>query len=461
MNLQTMKKIIFTLLCLMGVMMGFKASAQLRSAYFMEGSYFRTDLNPALAPTRGYVALPLLSGMGLSVNSNFLSVDNFFYKQGDQVVSALHSAVSADEFLGNLPEIEKLSFNANVNLLGVGFYTRKTFWNFGANLRSQNDLALSKDLFRVFKTLGNGVYDFSDTSLNTTSWLEAYVGASHKFFGCVTLGVRLKFLTGLLNASTEVEQIQASVMPDIVKGHAYIPLRASGIFLDPTNAMAGSSFSSKLYSMDPNYLLSHMKSFGGAIDLGGEVSLFNKHLRISAAVTDLGFIRWSGASRLDGEVKADFYFKGYELSEMEPDYDASAEIYMLTPNTENYTTRLTCSLNVGAEYNFLRNHIAVGLFSHTEFCQTMTYSELTASINFRPTNWISATVSHTFCNKNALGVPGIALNIHPRAINFFIGADYLGLQMAQFEGIPIPRSMKSFNVYMGLGFNFKRPKSLL
>ena len=40
------------------------ALAQSRTSYFMEGSYFRTDLNPALAPTRGYVALPAMSGVG-------------------------------------------------------------------------------------------------------------------------------------------------------------------------------------------------------------------------------------------------------------------------------------------------------------------------------------------------------------------------------------------------------------
>ena len=54
--------------------------AQSRNSYFMEGSYFRNDLNPALAPTRGYLALPGMSGVGLNVSSNFVSIDNFLYQ---------------------------------------------------------------------------------------------------------------------------------------------------------------------------------------------------------------------------------------------------------------------------------------------------------------------------------------------------------------------------------------------
>ena len=76
------------------------ASAQSRNSYFMEGSYFRNDMNPALAPTRGYLALPGMSGVGVNVSSNFLSVDNFFYQRDGQLVTAFHKSVEADEFYG-------------------------------------------------------------------------------------------------------------------------------------------------------------------------------------------------------------------------------------------------------------------------------------------------------------------------------------------------------------------------
>ena len=52
-----MKRIILTLVISLSLL---TATAQMRTAYFMEGSYFRTDLNPALVPGRGYVAIPVL-----------------------------------------------------------------------------------------------------------------------------------------------------------------------------------------------------------------------------------------------------------------------------------------------------------------------------------------------------------------------------------------------------------------
>ena len=73
-----MKKIIVLLVT--ATLVAINASAQLRTSYFMEGSYFRNELNPALAPTRGYIAIPALSGVGVNLNSNILSVDNFLYK---------------------------------------------------------------------------------------------------------------------------------------------------------------------------------------------------------------------------------------------------------------------------------------------------------------------------------------------------------------------------------------------
>ena len=67
-----MKKIVYTLLFIVASLTAINTTAQMRTSYFMEGSYFRTELNPALAPTRGYIALPAMSGVGVSLSNNFL-----------------------------------------------------------------------------------------------------------------------------------------------------------------------------------------------------------------------------------------------------------------------------------------------------------------------------------------------------------------------------------------------------
>lgn len=58
-----MKKI-YTLLAALLVTAG--AAAQNPSAYFMEGTTFRSQFNPAFAPLRGYFNIPALGGIQVS-----------------------------------------------------------------------------------------------------------------------------------------------------------------------------------------------------------------------------------------------------------------------------------------------------------------------------------------------------------------------------------------------------------
>ena len=142
------------------------------------------------------------------------------------------------------------------------------------------------------------------------------------------------------------------------------------------------------------------------------------------------------------------------------DSDGDGDIYMTNVKDAGYATRLNCGLNFGAEYNVLNDRIGFGLLSHTEFGYTSSFSELTASVNFRPANWFSATVSHTLLSRNRLGILGFALNLHPTGFNFYLGADYIPLKMVKYENANIPYNMKSLNFYMGIGFNLGRAKYL-
>ena len=458
-----MKKIVYTLLFIAASLTAINTTAQMRTSYFMEGSYFRTELNPALAPTRGYIALPAMSGVGVSLSNNFLSVNNLFYKNNGEVVTALHGSVSADKFLNRLPKTGFIGANVNANILGVGFYTKRSFWNFGINLRSSNDITVSKDMFTALKSLGNGHYDLNNTSFHSTSYLEVYIGNARKVadlsFGNLSVGAKVKVLVGLLNASSQIEQMYADITPENVLGRMNGRLRASGVILDPKKGVAGQELTEDVLCYDDiNKILGNIKNFGAAIDLGAEMKLLDNKLRVSAAITDLGFIKWSKNTHIEAEAHADFSFNGVNLSTGETQSDGSAEIYMAEVKKPGYATRLNCSLNFGAEYNILNDHIGFGILSHTEFRHNKSLSELTLSVNFRPANWFSATFSHTLLNRNRLGVWGFALNLHPKGINLFLGADYIPMKFVTYQNIPVPYNLKSLNLYFGLGFNLGRAK---
>jgi hypothetical protein len=215
-----------------------------------------------------------------------------------------------------------------------------------------------------------------------------------------------------------------------------------------------------LLKFDPNVVMNNLKSYGAAIDFGVEMRFLNNHLKVSAAVTDLGFIRWGKPSHVGGSVNGDFTFNGVNLGTSKLDADGGIEMEMVDNSTaRGYASMINVSVNVGAEYNILQNRIAFGLLSHTKFCNTMAYSEFVASVNFRPLNWLSATISQTFMHRQRLGVLGFALNIHPCAVNFFAGVDFIDTAWVGGPGSStLPRYMKSVNAYVGMGFNFARPK---
>ena len=434
------------------------ASAQMRTAYFMEGSYFRTDMNAALAPTRGYIKLPAVGSLGLDFGNNYFSVNNLFYKKDGGIYTFMHSGVSADEFLGKLADKGKLSVNLNTSILGFGAHTKKLFWSFNLNLRSNTEVTLSKDMFAVLKNLSNGYYDLGDTHLSHRDYLEASLGFAIPIKEFMTFGFRVKGLAGIADLSMQMDKMYLDVNENIVKAELMGGIRGNFPLLR-SNYPTGSEFNFEdMILENPMDAMKNFKSWGLGLDLGFEFRLLDDHLKISVGANDIGFIKWYGNCTANAEGSANFSYEGFNLTTSEAKMGYGYDINM-TPSQGAYTSRLTASLNAGIEYNILNNWIAFGLLSHTEFCQNFTRSELTASVNFRIMRWLSTSFSHTFLNGNQPGVLGWALNIHPTGLNIFLGADFIDTRFAVYnQSIPIPKMMSSANVYIGVGFNLGKAK---
>ena len=471
-----MKKIFYSILAIVAIFTSQFVVAQSRTSYFMEGSYFRTEMNPALTPTRGYLALPMISGVGQSYSSNFMSIDNFIYRRDGQLVTALNSAVSSDEFLGRLPELCANGEKLNVNFWSLGFFTNKIFWSIGTGAHFRANTTISKDLFAAVKTLGNGVYDLGDTSIDGDVYFDVYLGASFPVCDWMNIGVKGKFLIGVLNIQGEFDQVSANVGVDSVTGVLRGQWRGNGIFVENKYITPDGTivYPNQINPNSVSYVMGNLKSFGAAIDLGFETRFFDDHLKFSAAVVDLGFIKWAPETHIGGNINGSFSYEGVDLETMEPKVESNFnDNFLGLSSYDGYKSMLNCSVNVGAEYNVLSNRIAFGLLSHTEFCKNIALSELTASVNYRATNWLTATVSHTFFNKNRPGIFGAALNIHPSVINIFVGADFIDVNLVKYTNktpdanglfpesmnpLYLPRYAKSINIYFGCGFNFGRPE---
>lgn len=439
-----------------------EATAQSRTSYFMEGSYFRTELNPALAPTRGYLALPIISGIGYNDSSNYNSLDNNYVYRDGKYVNGMDSSVSAEEYLAGFPEMCRRDASVNLNLLGVGFYTKRTFWNFGVNGRIATKTLFPKSMVSYLKSPDGSLYQDNAMAAGS-AFLDIYLGSSFPVAKWMNVGVKAKFLVGIIDIGFDLGSMVAhpgsSDVVDMLRGQWRFN---SGIVDNKYVTPDGDYEDDRNISGNIADVLRYINSYGAAIDLGTEIRLFDNHLKLSLAVTDLGFIKWSPSSHLCGDIVID---------DSDDEQNTSG---LRVPTNAGYNTKLNCSLNAGLEYSILNNHIGFGVLSHTKFCDTYTYSELTASINLRPTNWLTATVSHTFFNGNRPGIFGAALNIHPAVINIFLGVDFIDTKyvfsydlpsMSDTDTISTPPSIvaqkaNSVNVYAGVAINFGRPKHL-
>lgn len=457
------------------------AFAQLKTSYFMEGSVFRTDLNPALTPTRGYINLPGIGGIGVGVSNNFFSADNFLFPKGDDLVLFLNNRVGKDEFLKRLPQNNNLSFNIQTNLLGFGAHTKRLFWAFGMNLRAEADITIPKEFFSTLKTLGNGMHDLSGFNASVNSYVEAYLGFAVPIAKIATVGFRVKGLLGVAQANFESQTLYANVTDETVRAELAGKIRINSP-VTRNDYMPGAkvNFQDLVSHTSMTEILGGIKSGGAAIDLGAEVRLLDEHLKVSAAITDLGFIMWNGGTSANTVMSADFYWNGIDFDSGEQDSGSSDFEHVYGAKSKNYARRLTTALNIGVEYAILRNRIGIGLLSHTRFSQYYTSTDLTASLNFRPASWVTLTASHSFLQHNKLGVFGWALNFHPAGINLFLGMDYIGGKWAKTGSsavgsdiedetaasplgnigavIPYPVQQKSLNLYFGLSISLGRAK---
>ena len=433
------------------------ASAEMRTAYFMEGSYFRTDMNAALAPTRGYIKVPMIGGLGIDFSNNYFSVNNLFYQKDGGMYTFLNERVSADEFLNKLGNKGKISMNLNTSLIGFGAHTKKLFWSFGLNLRSQTEMTLSKDMFAALKNLSNGYYDLGDTHISNREYVEAAIGFAIPIKEFMTFGFRAKGLLGLADLSMQMDKMYVDINENVVRGELLGSIRGNCPLFAPNYAPGSPLSTDGIMQEDISKMLNSIKSWGLGLDLGFEFRFLDDHLKVSIGANDIGFIKWYSGSTINAGANAHVSYKGVDLEASEADVDGGFDATM-TRSQGSYTTRLTCTLNGGIEYNILNNWIAFGLLSHTEFCQNFTRSELTASVNFRIMRWLSTSFSHTFFNGNQPGVLGWALNIHPAGFNLFVGADFIDTRFAVYNNIPVPKMMTSANVYLGLGFNLGKAK---
>ncbi|PID94807.1 MAG: cell envelope biogenesis protein OmpA [Bacteroidales bacterium] len=335
-------------------------------------------------------------------------------------------------------------------------------------------MLVPQDMFRMlfYGSGKQGRFDFKDININGAIYGELALGYMRKLNNKITVGLKLKGLAGLAGIHSNIEKMSIDATRDIweleAKGDVYLML-----------PMLKYNAQRDTFENQP-FDLSMMipQGYGGAVDLGITIEPI-KHLTISAAVTDLGFIRWSNKentiqSSLDGKYKfegVNFNIKGGEqaltdtLNKLQDNIKEALAFNHKQGVSQPITQWLTAAANVGVEYGILDNKISFAGLSNTRLYNQRVMQEYTLGVNFRPAEWFKLYLSHSLKDGRFKSV-GAGVNIKLGAVNMFIVSDYipgfiniqnapLDNQTAQFiEKVPMPYTVSRLNLQAGLLLSF-------
>ena len=478
------------------------ANAQfLRTSYFMEGTHYRQQLNPALTPTKGYFNLPVIGAVNATVGSTSLG-----YQDIIDIIDDGDDFYTKPDFMNRLKDNNKLNVNFSTEILSAGWYKGKNFWSFNIGLRTDIGANLTKNMFTFLNEMEtveenwrNSNCDISGQQLNINAYTEIGLGLSRQINSRLTVGARVKALLGIGNMELKLNRVAMSAnLPSDQQINQWSSESYWNSMTPAQAAQAAQELKDKFNNYHANLTVgAELKSsfkglelqeeegkdyvtdfdfdsgklgiagYGFGIDLGASYKILD-NLTVSASVLDLGFISWSKSSTKIASANPDpIDIKGSTYANMvDPNnpntvmnavnqLQNDAQGYMdrvtngdvldydmlqleVSDAKESRKSRLASTLVLGAEYGFFNNKLAVGVLSTTRFVQPDALTELTFSANYRPKSWFNVALSYSAIQSAGKSF-GLGLKLGP----LFVGTDYMFLgknsnSVNGFVGVSIP-----------------------
>lgn len=435
-----------------------------KTDYFMESSFLRNNLNPALRPNQGYLVVPIIPNIGANIQTNNLNLDALTFN-GPQNgrVTFMHQSINADDFLSNLGNDNYINIDANIKLLGLGFFKNDSYWNIDLGIRTHLDANIPKSFFALFKKgfdqNQQTRYDLSDLSSTGYSFVELGVSNSRIFLdNTLTLGARAKLLGGLADYNLHAKSLNVDAGPEYWSAKSEVELKGSapGVIstYDEKGNLDGFDFG--------NFNIS---GYGLGLDLGAVFDtkkIFPEigGLKLSLALNDIGFISWSKNNSIHLKspkteviiIPSDYTIykdNGTSLTEvLEDTFDDLKEAVNLKGEGENArTSMLRMNMNIGAEYEIIEDKLSLGALYSARFGNYHTTSELTISANAHFTSWLYTSLSYSFIHSK-FDTFGLALHLAPsRGVNLFLASDYT---IPHVSSEFIPTTSKALNLQFGV-----------
>jgi hypothetical protein len=455
------------------------ASAQNGQAMYFMNIPQNHLLNPALRPSNSlYIGLPVVSGINLNINNNFVNFSDVFIKgqPKDSIISFLHPGYNVDKFLAKIKNKNSMEPEVAIQLLGVGFSVGKDGYVFlDINDRIDGNIVLPGDLFKLALKgnegfVGNKI-DLSSLRGDIKYYREIGVGFSKNFTDKLRIGIKGKLLFGIADASIDNKALGISVNSDY--SHTFdanLAVNISGpvnVYMDSKHNIDSVVFDNNRFKTSSGItdFLSGKKNMGLGMDIGATYDLTDR-IVLSASLTDLGFIRWNkDVTNLKANNHFEFsglnmldYFNGTKtLDEIGNNMlDSLKNAFVVSKTKTSFTTYLPFGISLGGSYNITKQ-ISVGLLSYSRVIEKQFREALTLSANINLGNALSTSLSYTAENYQYDNL-GAGLAFRAGIAQFYLVSDRIPISWNKISdkntNIILPANWNTFNLRLGMNLVF-------
>lgn len=465
----------FFLATIMLVISSISSAQDLRSAYFLDGYAQGHEMNPAKDYDRnGYVSIPILGNLNTGITGN-LGLSSLLYPLGNgRMGTFLHPSIPVDEAMSKFKSSNSMNMDMRIEILGFGFHKWGGYNTFNVSMRSTTSMTAPYEFFDVLKNLQNQDYNIGEVSMHNMDWAEVGLGHSRQVTEAWRVGGKLKVLLGGVNAKFRMKNMQLSLADAnqwILRGNAEAEASVKGFTWgemtqkEYKHKYPGHETFEQIDFDNIDVKKPGINGWGLAFDLGAEWDLGKqglvKGLTISAAILDLGFIKWN-ETHLAENRGDEVIFNGFNnmsikdgpgvpVKDQANDLaDAISDLVALQDKGKiSSTSALAATLNIGAEYRLpMYDKLKFGFLSTTRIHGMHSWNDNRFSATISPLKWLEGSIN---LGCGTLGTSfGWVLNIHPKGFNLFVGMDQLLGKMSK-QYIPVHSNS---SVTIGLNIPF-------
>jgi hypothetical protein len=449
-------------------------------AYYMNipQSHF---LNPAFKPSSSiYVGLPALSGMNFNLANNFFNFSDVFPK-GTPVSSDnlpfLSPGFNISHFLGRVKTRNFIETNTTVQLLGFGIAIGPNNYFFlDVNDRVSTNVVLPGSLIRLaflgIQQYAGQTLDLSDLRMDARYFHEVGLGFSRDVIPNLRVGAKAKLLFGVASLSGKSTRMDLTVNNDLSATlQSDMVLHNNGAieftFDNEGRINDGKPLIGNLSGHDIGRYMGGSGNFGLGLDLGADYSI-NSMFRVSASITDLGFINWKADARTpDIRTKSTIEFHGYDFTDI---YGGSINIDslmstlgdtlsngLIRDNPGRFRTSLPATFTVGGLFN-LNKMVSFGVVSSSRFVNRQLREALALSGNVHLGKIFDASLTYTFENRSYNNL-GAGFAVRGGFTQFYFMVDRIPLRWAKADfdnnsHISMPANWNTINTWFGINLVF-------